>query len=518
MKLPAHAWRTFWAYHAWAGVSTGLLLHVMFVAGAVTLFLAPLKVWEEPVQHRPASEAWQASPQVLLERGQAAIAELPSVPKRLWLGLPQGEAGAARFQYSDLKTGKWRAGWLDGARFVPERESLSTFVYHLHYLWHPALPALAWLAGFASVAFLLIVVTGVLIHVKDLVRQLVQFRPQVARRVFWSDLHKVLGVMGLPFQLLYCYTGALLVFGPVLITALDAPAKIAWNEPTQVPAVGDAIRPRSLDEVLAAAKQAVPGLAPISFGMQDRGKAHALVRVYGEIRGEDGAFQHANVVIDQSTAEVIHVESPETDLASHATRRWVSGLHYTYFGGGGLRVILAMLALAASGTILSGNWIWLARRRKRGAAGRPHALARWTAGIGAGVFVAIAAMFVASRALPMELVGRAAIEQWVFGGALIGCVIWALRARDVDGVWWRQLAVAGALLVTVPVWAARVSPAGLLGGGPLVSTVVAVDAGVLGAGLGLICVAWALRRRWLRGQAAAAEDAGEVDDAGEVPA
>jgi len=73
MKLAVHAWRTFWAYHAGAGVSIGLVLHVMFVCGTVTRFLEPLKIWEEPVQHRAARATTEISPQALFERGLAAI-------------------------------------------------------------------------------------------------------------------------------------------------------------------------------------------------------------------------------------------------------------------------------------------------------------------------------------------------------------------------------------------------------------------------------------------------------------
>src|SRR4051794_11867432 len=243
MKLPIHSLRTFWAYHAWAGLAVGLVLHVMFVAGAVTLFLEPLKIWEEPAQHHAARDTTQGSPQVLFDRGLAAIQHLPAPPKRLWLGLPRGDAGVARFQYSG-PDGTWRALWLvPGAAadaVIAEREMTATFLYHFHYLWHPALPELEYLAGLLALTFLLTVVTGVLIHLKDLARQLTQFRPRAGRRTLWSDMHKVVGVLGLPFQLIYSYTGALLVFGPVLLTAIAGPvfgndpareARVVWNDP-----------------------------------------------------------------------------------------------------------------------------------------------------------------------------------------------------------------------------------------------------------------------------------------------
>lgn len=524
MKLPVHAFRSFLAYHTWGGVACGLVLHLMFVAGAVTLFLAPIRIWEEPLQHYPASESLKQSPQALLERGRAAIAHLPEAPKRLWLGLPQGRDGVARFQYSDLKTGNWIGGWLDprSGAFVPEREQVGTFIYHLHYLWHPALPELEYLAGLLGVAFLLLVTTGVLIHLKDLVKNFFQFRPRGPRKTFWTDLHNVLGVMGLPFQILYCYTGAMIVLGPVLLTGITEPVfgrdvatanHVVWNEPGKIEPPGkEPALSLSLDEVLAIAKREVPGFQPISFGMQGYQKEHGKVRAYGSVPGS-GPSRYANLLIDHQTGEVLHVDSPATDLASHATRRWVTGIHYVYFGNNAVRVLLALLALAGCATILTGNWIWLAKRKARGAGGKPHLLARLTAGVGAGTFVALAAFFVASRVLPMELPDRINTEQLCFFGALLGSIGWGLFARSALAVWWQQLGLAGLLLLIVPLLQARLTSAGLFGGGPRITTVMAVDAGLLGCGVLLLGVAWLLRRRAARGESAAVSEEADASAA-----
>lgn len=500
MKLPAHVWRTLWAYHVWVGVAISLVIHVMFVAGAMTLFLGPLRLWEEPVHHVAGA---QQSPQALFDRGLEAIRDLPP-PKRLWLGVPEGD-GAPRFQYSDPETGAWRAAWLpaDG-RFVPEREAAATFLYHLHYLWFAAAPALEYVGALLGLAFFLTLITGVVIHLKDLRRQLTQFRPRAGRRVLWSDLHKVLGVMGLPFQLLWSYSGALIVLGPVLITAIAEPVfggdaatidRIAWNEPTGLPKPGAPAPARSLDEVLASARAAIPGFEPIAFGVQGHGKQHALVRAYGRIDGP-GPDRYASVVVDETTGAVVHIDAASTDLASHATRRWLSGIHYGYFGGTAVRIVLALLAMMACATILTGNWIWLARRRAAGgdAARRAHVLARLTAGAGAGAFVATGALLVASRVVPFDAPDRGVTEQLIFAAALAGCLAWALIARVASAVWWQQLAVAGVLFASLPWWQARVTAAGLLGDGPRIATVVAVDVGLAVTGVALLAVAWLVRR------------------------
>lgn len=509
MKLAVHGWRTLWAYHAWAGVAISLIVHVMFVCGAATLFLAPLRLWEEPVHHAPTpgalpgAERRDASPQALLDRGIAALRDRPP-SRRLWLGLPEDGVGVPRFQYSDPRTGRWRAAWLtaDGG-FVPEREAAATFLYHMHYLWQAAVPELEYLAGLIALAFLLTVVTGVVIHLKDLRRQLTQFRPRAGRRTLWSDMHKVLGVMGLPFQLVWSYTGALAALGPVLITALsgsvfggDAAAvdRVAWNEPTGVPRAGRPAPARSLDEVLATARATLPGFRPIAFGLQDHGKEHGLVRAFGRVDGP-GPDRYASVVVDETTGEVLHVDAAGTDLASHAARRWLSGVHFAYFGGTAVRAMLAILALMAGATILTGNWLWLARRRASsgGDGERAHVLARLTAGAGAGAFVAIGGLLVASRVLPLDWAARGAAEQLIFVGALLGCVAWALGARATAAVWWQQLALAGALFASLPLWQARLSPAGLLGRGPRIATVAAVDVGLVVCGALLLAAAWAVR-------------------------
>jgi hypothetical protein len=61
-------------------------------------------------------------------------------------------------------------------------------------------------------------------------------------------------------------------------------------------------------------------------------------------------------------------------------------------------------------------------------------------------------------------------------------------------MWWRLLGLAGVLLLSVPLWAARISSAGLFGAGPRIAAVVGVDVGLLGCGALLLAVASVLRR------------------------
>ncbi|WP_437569884.1 PepSY-associated TM helix domain-containing protein [Sorangium sp. So ce542] len=495
-KLSRHAFTTFWGVHAWAGVIGGLLLHVMFLSGGITLFRRQLAVWEEPITQQRSSVE-QAGLQATLDQGLAAAG---TTPEQLWLDLPTGGLGAARLQYSSQ--GELASWWLHEG-LLPERERLSDFLYDLHYLWHRATGSwLFYVGGLLCVALLLALATGVLIHLKDLVLQFHQFRPDKTRRVLWSDMHKVLGVMGLPFQLLYAYSGALFVFLGVLVQVFTGPVfggdagradRAAWGASyVDEPARGAPARGLTLDELTARARAVEPGFVPERYRIRHLGLDSGTVDVRGAVEGVP--FGRGIVRLRAIDGAVLSADVPGAEGGRSGVLRWIYGLHLADFGGVTLRVLFFVLALATCATILTGNWIWLARREARQESVGNRVLARLTVGFGAGTLVAIAALFLASRALPLDWPGRMAAEELTFLGTLGLCVAWALAARDGASLWWRQLGLAGALLLPVPALAARWSGAGLFGAGPKLAAVVAVDVSLLVAAAALCASAWALRR------------------------
>ncbi|WP_437589108.1 PepSY-associated TM helix domain-containing protein [Sorangium sp. So ce1000] len=499
-KLSRHAFTTFWEVHAWAGVIGGLLLYVMFLSGGITLFRRQLAVWEEPLTQQPSSIA-QVGLQAALDQGLAAAG---TTPEQLWFYPPEGGLGAARLLY--FSQGEAVSRWIHEP-LVPERERLSDFLFDLHYLWHRVTGVwLFYVAGLLCVALLLALATGVLIHLKDIVRQFHQFRPDKARRVLWSDMHKVLGVMGLPFQVLFAYTGAFFVFLGLLVPVFTGPVfggdaaradRAAWGASfADEPERGAPARGLTLDELMTRARAAAPGLVPEVLSLRHHGLDSGTVDIRGSIEG--APFSRSVVRLRAIDGAVLSLDAPGAEGARSDVIRWIYGLHFAKFGGVTLRVLFFVLALATCATILTGNWIWLARREERRERLGNRLLARLTVGFGAGTVVAIAALFLASRAFPLDWGARAAAEELTFFGALGLCVAWALAARDGGRLWSRQLGLAGLLLLPVPALAARWSGAGLFGAGPKLGAVVAVDVALLLTAAALCASAWALRRAMSR--------------------
>jgi hypothetical protein len=358
-------------------------------------------------------------------------------------------------------------------------------------------------SGLLAVALLLAIVTGVLIHLKDIVRQFHQFRPGKSPRVLWSDMHKVLGVMGLPFQLLYAYTGALIVLAPLLLGAFVGPVfggdekraeAVFWGTP-EAPAEkpGAPAVMLSLDELAARARAVEPRLAPESYRVLYPEHANGSVDVQGPIQGTTPESYGA-VRLRLVDGNVLHVDSPAAETALGATFRWVRGLHYAYFGGLPLRCLFFVLALATAATILTGNWVWLARRESRRESPGNLLLAGLTVGVGAGTLVAIAALFLTSRLLPFDLRDRGWAEEIVFVSVFVFCAAWACMVEDRRALWWQGVGLAGLLLLPVPVLATRWSEAGLFGSGPRIRAVTGVDVALLVTALALCGIAMVLRR------------------------
>jgi uncharacterized iron-regulated membrane protein len=203
MKLPRHVFVAWWHVHAWAGVLAALVLAAMFLGGAFSLFRHELETWQDP----PAASADRAAADAALF---AALRDRPIDGKAIGVQ-PAGERSVRAVLWVPKANGQGQEPiTVDPGGAVPRTSRVADVFFHLHFLWHEDVPIGMVIAGLLGVVFLLAVVTGVAIHLKDVGRQMYRFRPAARPRALWSDLHKVLGMWGLPFQIMIALTGALI--------------------------------------------------------------------------------------------------------------------------------------------------------------------------------------------------------------------------------------------------------------------------------------------------------------------
>ncbi len=441
MKIAPRTFRIGWDVHAWAGVVSALVLYVMFFAGALTLFQDEIAAWQEPDVVETRGALGPAFERVVREQG---LEGKPRVALRLHAHGPldvewkddAGEHALRVVAHADATTRE-------------PRSRIARFLFELHFLG--VARSGIYVAGLFAIALGITLVTGLVIQWKDLLRQLVRIRPRAPLRVWTSDVHKVLGVFGIPFQLFFAWSGAVLCLA--FVTVWPALAKTAFHGDVQAAraAYGDLPMPPrptgeraalpDLDALVAQAEARIPGLRTEWIGVQHVGDARSSVRVYGEVDGVP--FGRGQVLLAARDGAELGVSDPRASPPVGRFTRWFFGLHFARFGVP-LRLLYALFALATCAVIATGNVVWIERRDPRRLHLGNRLLERATIGTCAGLPLALSALFAANRLLPAGLAHRASIELIVFWSAwaMAFGVAFASAARRVASV---QTLVAGAL-------------------------------------------------------------------------
>jgi uncharacterized iron-regulated membrane protein len=475
VKLAPRTYQILWDAHAWSGVVASLPLFVMFFMGPFALFHAELDAWAQP---GPAA-ASQANPSGQQKPSLSAFALQPLLEQ---IGRERAIIGAERITFTAEPSGLRAALSQGGAdlefsysaaaeRLESNRSDLGEFLYAMHFLG--PFPYGIHCAGLASMALLLALVSGLAIQLWRLLHEWFRLRAAQRTRTWTSDLHKVWGVFGLPYQLLYAWTGAVLSIGYLTVEPVfervafggDARAmSVAQGEPAvsadeRGPGAKDEnsdARGRSeptvepglpqLDRFVARAEQRIPLMRANWIRLEHVARADSIVSVYGDVDGSP--FGSAWVVFAASDARVLEAHGAGDAGVFERFDAWFHGLHYGRFGGSAVKLLYALLALASCGVILTGNVIWLERRDPRRKRRGQRVLERLSAGVCAGVVLATAALFVVNRYLG-AMASKVVVRGIVPGRDTLGSPPLELSSERTlaleHGVFWATWLIALAL-------------------------------------------------------------------------
>jgi uncharacterized iron-regulated membrane protein len=425
MKPSGRTFRIQWDLHAWLGAVVSLGLFVIFFFGTFTLFREELTVWQSPPgpdARSTCSSSWEARFDELDEHlrfpkgARFMISAAPDACRvRGWFYDPA--ANREDVAIVDLRNGREHAS----------HSRLADELYDMHFAYR--LPHGLELSGVLAISLFCLVVTGFVIHVSNLWRQWWQFRPTLRWRFSASDAHKVLGVFGTPFVLVFAWSGAvyglaapLMAFmGEAVYAGDQAKAGGLYYGPEIEregrPVDGDRL---SLDVLVERASSASPG-------------PYEVEQVKGELLGTEAGFVRVTfarqgldaervVVLDAGTGRVIATEVDETSPFSRFNRI-LFDLHFANYGGFGLRGAYALLSLFVCAVIVTGNIVWLERRDPARAHPGNRLLEGATVGMACGANIGTAAYFLANRVLPDGSPERATLEFQIFLGVWGACFV-----------------------------------------------------------------------------------------------
>lgn len=413
--------------HSVLGLACAGVLFVAFFMGSLALYDSELDRWMLPQTRlsAPAAELSldrQIVPEVeRLTAGQAL--------EQWYVELPNSRVPVLRLQSWDLQD-QGQSQFIDPAtgRVVAATSSRGgDFFYRFHYMLHLQAGSLGLLlVGLASMVGLLVIVAGVLIHVR-LFKDFFSFRPDKAPRRL-LDLHNLSGVFALPFFLLILLSGLLISFPQYLPAGLlaaypEQPGEFASEarDTFNRPPSGQPGRLASLDAMAAQAQAIWQGGEPAFVRVWHPGDAGAYVEISRSLAdrlSSDGE----TLFFDGASGQLLHQSRLKPAAATYSL---LAGLHVAHFQQPLLRALYFLAGISGCLMLASGLLYWIEKRRLRLPEGRAGLRLMQVLAVSliTGLPLATLAMLAANRLLPATLAQRASWEVWLFFAAWLAAAL-----------------------------------------------------------------------------------------------
>lgn len=464
--------------HTWCGLVCAWLLCLIFLAGTLSVFRAPISHWmsAEPALPRDARDVGMpavlaAAGRLLDQEGAGARfwrIELPPATDRALRVFWRDAAGATHEAAMDPRSGErlprpWGRKTEGGRHFMV-----------LHYTLYGGDFGF-WLVGWLSVGMLVALLSGVIVH-KRIFKDFFTFRPGQGARA-WLDGHNASAVLTLPFQLMIVYTGLAIFYtsympGPLRVLYGEQGMK-GWHQ--ELAAAGPAAASRDamtdarlapgvparqqLGAFLAAAQTAMD--SPARMLMVERpGQATETIRVFGRVDEEASVrrftAQAGRAAFRAAGGEMTELRRADAPSGADVAHGVMERLHLATYGGWPLRWMYFLFGLAGTVMIATGAVLYAVKRRARhdGAFGAAtpvfqRVVESLNVAAIAGGAVACIAYFHGNRLIPADWPARGQWEIRVFFLAWLATLLHALL-RPPSRAWREQFGMAALLCLSLP--------------------------------------------------------------------
>ncbi len=349
-----------WQLHSWLGLAAGLGLLVIGLTGSVLVFhheitraVSPEVVLRESA---PTAERLPLGPMV--KRVEAAY---PEFWVRGWLLYHEGPDRDIVYLTPHDDANAWYVQRVDPATGdisgppVPRVETIYGWFVELHYTFFADHVGMGITAVFAIV-FLLLSFTGLYLH-RAFFKTVFRLRWGQSWRLITSDIHKAVGVLSIPLNFIFGFTGA---YWNIAHLAEE------WGHDHEGPDAWTTYENRlaRIDELPARVEAEWPGYAfnyvylPTAEDRQyyvfgQTPESHPFRSRYG-----------SHLWFDADTLEVNHARDLRTVGAWARIVDAFEPLHFGDFGGLASKLIWCLAGFAPAALAISGSLIWFQRRRQ----------------------------------------------------------------------------------------------------------------------------------------------------------
>ncbi|MEM9144486.1 MAG: PepSY-associated TM helix domain-containing protein [Bacteroidota bacterium] len=411
--------------HTVSGIVISFALFVCFYAGAVALFMDELYQWENPNARieivNPASVDYD---RVL----EAVEANVPNFDPASQFGMtpPTLENPLVRFygntkkdkEDPEAKTERFSASVnpttyaIDWGR-EPKTHMAQT-LYHLHYFGQIPMVGI-YLSGLVAFFFLFAIFTGVLTHWKNIVSKFYAFTTKGKWKQIWTNGHISLGLLALPFQLIYAVTGSLL--GLSILLLLPSAFLMFDGDTTEVLKAVSPAAAHTYDKDAAPIENGIAFNDAYNQSMAthpDTKITYMYSRNFGK---EDGTLTtvlndgqsiggDGTLVFSLKDGTLVDAIEPNNKSYTEGTFGILIKLHYATFGGIFMKIVYFILAMITCYIIISGMMIWRTARDNKKYSDKQrrfhHRVTKVYLAICLSMFPALALIFIGNKVVPMD--------------------------------------------------------------------------------------------------------------------
>ncbi len=465
-KLPIRAYNILFHTHTVTGITITAGLFIIFFCGAFALFRHEMYTWEN--QNARENHLNSPSYAAILTAIEEQHPDFRA-SEQFTIRQPEHKIPLIQFfgaEYPNDSTRKRFKSMLDPTSLQelsgnPAPTTVGETLYRLHYF--SQVPLGLWISGFMALFFLFATISGVLIHWQHIVKRFYAFSIRTTAKQIWTLGHTTIGMIGLPFQVMYAVTGAL--FG--LLTLLLAPsAFVLFNGDTDQ--VLGAVAPErvatvdsssfhlplaSLDELSGRVDEAFPDYAVMSLRVAGYGTPEGIATFYVD----EEATITGNGAIAYGLAggqELVRID-PATKTYTNTVYNFLLKLHFASYGNPLSKLVYFILAIMTCFMLVSGLLLWQKARDNARYTPRQRRfhfkVTRWMLSICMALFPAAAILFLANKIFPLSMEAHAHWVNQTFFIAWGVLIVSGIFQKTFRRLFRWFFAIGGGLSILVPI-------------------------------------------------------------------
>jgi uncharacterized iron-regulated membrane protein len=217
------------------------------------------------------------------------------------------------------------------------------FVYKLHYELGLGTAGL-YFVGFITLFFFVAVLSGLVIHWRKLFKNFFQYRKDKSKDK-WLDAHNIIGTMGLPFHVMYAFTG--LVFNLLIVYQISYALILYQGDQDRLLVAAGYVEPQSetsdikrsitnLNDIVKIAERDMGNVAPSRIMIKHFGDDNAVATFRSQRKDRFATETAAHYRI--SSGERLYLTKDNYDNAVRSGLEIIASLHFGDFAGYGLRI------------------------------------------------------------------------------------------------------------------------------------------------------------------------------------